>query len=149
MAGTGKGARVISFGEYFGPWADHEDVTDERRANAVRLLTACRLLETMARIDGVEFPVNPATDTGVSGQTYGGFRPQDCPQGASGSSHKEALAVDRYDPHGDIDAWCMLNAEAGGKLEQCGIYIEHPAATPGWSHWTLRRPGSGNRVFRP
>jgi hypothetical protein len=140
---------MISFEEYFGPWLGHEDATEERRANAVKLLTAVGLLERLAITDGVEFPDNPATGSGVSGQTYGGFRPQDCPQGAAHSSHKEALAVDRYDPHGDIDKWCVLNSEVGGKLEQCGIYIEHPADTPGWSHWTLRRPGSGNRVFHP
>lgn len=140
---------MISFEEYFGPWFDHPDATEERRANAVKLLTACRLLEVMALNDGCKFPTNPLTGSGVSGSKYGGFRPQYCPQGAPHSSHKEALAVDRYDPHGDIDAWCMLNAEVGGKLEQCGIYIEHPDDTKGWSHWTLRRPGSGNRVFKP
>lgn len=140
---------MISFDEYFGPWLNHPDATEERRTNAVKLLTACRLLEVMARNDGCEFPTNPVTMTGVSGQTYGGFRPQDCPQGAAHSSHKEALAVDRYDPHGDIDAWCMLNAEPGGKLEQCGIYIEHPDSTHGWSHWTIHAPGSGHRVFYP
>lgn len=140
---------MITFDQYFGPWISHKDATEERKVNAVRLLSCCKSLEAMALADGVQFPDNPATGSGVSGQTYGGFRPQDCPQGAPHSSHKEGLAVDRYDPHGDIDKWCMLNAGIGGKLEQCGIYIEHPDATPHWSHWTVRAPGSGNRVFHP
>lgn len=148
---------MISFSEYFGPWENHKDATDERKANAIRLLTACSCLERMALLDGVEFPEHSRSLSGlhwydtsdISGQGYGGFRPQDCPQGAQHSSHKEGLAVDRYDPHGDIDRWCLMNSEVGGKLEQCGIYIEHPGSTVGWSHWTVRRPGSGNRVFLP
>ena len=39
---------------------------------------------------GVSIPDNPATKNGVSGQTFGGFRPQDCPQGASNIRTKEA-----------------------------------------------------------
>jgi hypothetical protein len=140
---------MISFDQYFGPWLTHKDATDERQANAVRLLSAVGMLERLALLDGVEFPDNPATGSGVSGSTYGGFRPQDCPQGAKHSSHKEGLAVDRYDPHGDIDKWCMMNSGIGGKLEQCGIYIEHPKKTDKWSHWTVRVPGSGKRVFWP
>lgn len=113
------------------------------------MLHACAALEYFAERDGVEFPDNPKTLTGVSGETLGGFRPQNCDQGAAHSSHKEGFAVDRYDPEGLIDKWCMANSEVGGLLESCGIYIEHPDATHGWSHWTIRRPGSGNRVFRP
>lgn len=140
---------MITVEEYFGPWKDHPDATEERRQNAILLLHACSALEYFARRDGIEFPDNPHTGSGVSGKTYGGFRPQDCPQGAPQSSHKEGLAVDRYDPEDLIDKWCMAHSEAGGLLESCGIYIEHPSATPGWSHWSTRRPKSGKRVFYP
>lgn len=140
---------MITLDHYFGPWKDHKDATEERRQNAILLLHACAALQYFAERDGVEFLDNPHTGNNVSGKTYGGFRPQDCPQGAPASSHKQGQGVDRYDPEGLIDAWCMNNAEVGGLLETCGIYIENPDATPGWSHWTTRRPRSGNRVFRP
>ena len=137
---------MITFNEYFGPWLDHPDATDERKANAVRLLSCCDSLERLAMADGVAFPVNAATDSGVSGSEYGGFRPQSCPIGAPHSAHKEALAVDRYDPLGEIDTWCLNNLD---KLEQCGIYLEAPVSTKGWSHWTVRAPASGHQVFFP
>ena len=137
---------MITLQEYFGHWWDHNDATEERKANAERLLGLCEKLELMALADGVEFPINPTTGSGVSGSTYGGFRPQSCPIGAPSSSHKEGLAVDRYDPSGQIDEWCMAHQD---DLKECGIYIEHPKYTVGWSHWTIRPPKSGNRVFIP
>ena len=140
---------MITLDHYFGPWKDHKDATEERRQNAILLLHACAALQYFAERDGVEFLDNPHTGNNVSGKTYGGFRPQDCPQGAPSSSHKQGQGVDRYDPEGLIDAWCMNNSEVGGLLETCGIYIEAPISTPGWSHWTTRRPRSGNRVFYP
>lgn len=140
---------IITLDDYFGPWKDHEDATEERKQNARLLLHACAALQYFAERDGIEFLDNPHTCCNVSGKTFGGFRPQDCPIGAEHSSHKEGMAVDRYDPEGLIDAWCIKHSEVGGLLETCGIYIEHPEATPGWSHWTTRRPRSGNRVFRP
>ena len=140
---------MITLAEYFGPWKNHPDVTMQVDENAKSLMAACEKLEIFAVADGVEFPINPVTESGVSGEQYGGFRPQSCPQGAPHSAHKEGLAVDRYDPEGRIDAWCMGHSGVGGLLEQCGIYIEHPDTTPHWSHWTIRAPGSGHRVFYP
>ena len=137
---------MITLQQYVGIHAQSEDWNDERKENASKLLMACSRLEALARGDGVKFPENPATGSGISGQTFGGFRPQSCTQGAAKSSHKAALAVDRYDPQGSIDDWCMANLD---RLETCGIYIEHPSATPGWSHWTIKAPKSGNRVFYP
>ena len=137
---------MITIEQYFGPWIDDPDATDERKANAAKLLAACSDLEAKAIADGVPFDTNQKTGTGVSGETYGGFRPQACPIGAVHSSHKEGLAVDRYDPEGEIDAWCMAHQD---ELAACGIYIEHPDYTRGWSHWTIRAPGSGHRVFIP
>ena len=140
---------MITLQQYFGPWEDDADATPKRIQNARMLLHACSALQYFAERDGIEFLDNPHTGNNVSGKTYGGFRPQDCPQGAPASSHKQGQGVDRYDPEGLIDAWCIKNSEVGGLLETCGIYIEHPDATPGWSHWTTRRPRSGNRVFKP
>jgi len=137
---------MITTEQYVGKWIASPDWTIDRQLNAKRLLDACAKLEALAEADGVEFPVNPATQSGVSGKTYGGFRPQNCTQGAPKSSHKEGLAVDRYDPKSEIDNWCLHNFD---KLEVCGIYIEHPNYTMGWSHWTIRKPKSGNRAFNP
>ena len=98
------------------------------------------------RTAGVEFPDNPITHSGVSGETYGGFRPQSCPIGAPHSQHKEGSAVDRYDPLGEIDDWIMAHQEIARAY---GIYIEHPSATIHWSHWQNVAPKSGHTVFFP
>lgn len=140
---------MITLLQYLGVYEDHKDATPAILDNAVELLVAVGKLQLMAIEDGVEFPINPATNSQVSGSQNGGFRPQDCPIGALHSSHKQGLAVDIYDPQGLIDAWCMMHSGVGGKLEQCGIYIEHPSATKGWSHWTIKPPGSKKRVFYP
>lgn len=137
---------MITLEQYVGPHAHSSDWTGARQANAVSLLAACAALEGEMVADGVVFPVNPATGSGVSGQTFGGFRPQSCPQGAPDSSHKQGQGVDRYDPQGAIDAWCMAHQD---RLAYHGIYIEHPSVTAGWSHWSTRAPRSGNRVFYP
>jgi hypothetical protein len=137
---------MITLDQYFGKWINTADATREAKENAEVLLEAVNALKAIAESDGIEFPINPATGSCVSGQTYGGFRPQSCKQGAARSSHKQGLAVDIYDPQNDIDAWCMDNLD---KLEQCGIYIEHPSATNHWSHWTIKAPGSRKRVFYP
>ena len=137
---------MISIGEYFGPWLNHPDATRDRKQHAERLLDACARLESYAIADGVAFPLNPATGSGVSGKTYGGFRPQSCTQGSAHSNHKEGLAVDRFDPLGKIDAWCLANLD---KLAECCIWIESPDDTEHWSHWQCVPPGSGHRVFNP
>ena len=137
---------MITMEQYVGVHEHAPNWTAEVQLNAANLLIACAKLEEMAKADGVKFPDNPKTGNGVSGDTLGGFRPKVCSTGAGNSSHKEGKGVDRYDPLGHIDAWCMANQD---KLAECGIYIEHPSKTEGWSHWTTRRPNSGNRVFMP
>lgn len=137
---------MISVSDYFGPFVTHKDATPARHMNASKLLTSVNSLMLIAESEGVVFRTNPKTRSQISGEKYGGFRPQDCPIGAPLSSHKTGEGADLYDPENEIDDWCMANLD---KLEACGIYIEHPDATPGWSHWTTRAPKSGNRVFRP
>ena len=137
---------MITLDQYVGAHASSQDWTTERQTNAQVLLEACAALESDMVTAGVNFQTNSTTGTGVSGQTFGGFRPQDCPIGASDSAHKTGEAVDRYDPDGKIDDWLMLNQD---KLVQYGIYIEHPSSTPGWSHWSIRAPNSGHHVFYP
>jgi hypothetical protein len=138
---------MITYDDIVGPWEAHPDLTPLRAANIrQRLLPACWALERLMRADGIEFPLNPVTGASVSGETLGGFRPQDARQGAPRSNHKEGLAVDRYDPDSEIDAWCLSHPAA---LVTCGIWIEHPESTPGWAHWQCVPPKSGRRVFRP
>lgn len=137
---------MITYEDYVGVHKDSPDLTPKRKQNIADLLKACQQLELEMLACGIEFPTNPKTGSQVSGEVYGGFRPQDCPIGAHRSSHKMGLAVDRYDPLGEIDKWCM---EHQNRLNFYGIYIEHPSKTPTWSHWTIKSPKSGNRVFMP
>ena len=93
-------------------------------------------------------PICPHTGCYISGSPGGagdgGFRLPSSSTGASTSSHKEARAVDVWDPSGDLDAWA--NDE---RLTQYALYREHPDATKGWCHLTTRAPGSGRRTFQP
>ena len=95
---------------------------------------------------GLQFHINPNTNSIISGQQYGGFRPQSCPIGAPRSNHKQGLAVDIYDPDNKIDEWCLANLSV---LAEFGVWLEHPDATKGWCHLQVVPPRSGNRVFRP
>jgi hypothetical protein len=137
---------MITLADYVGKFANYPDWTLSRASNALRLLQACDKLEALMIADGIEFKTNPKTHTQVSGEKYGGFRPRDCPFGALHSSHKEGCAVDRYDPQNAIDNWLLLNEPV---LVDCGIYIEHPIATEGWSHWSIKPPASGHHIFMP
>ena len=137
---------MITFNQYVGTHRDCDDWTVERQLNAQKLLAACCALEAEMARGGVKFPDNPITKSGISGNTLGGFRPQACTVGAPNSNHKVGRAVDRYDPDGKIDAWCMAHQD---RLAAHGIWLEHPSATPGWSHWQSVGVRSGNRVFYP
>lgn len=138
---------MLTLDDITGPYREHPDLDDTIRDNIrTRLLPACWALEQLALADGIEFKTNPHTRTTVSGAGNGGFRPKDCPCGATFSNHKRGLAVDRYDPDGKIDAWCLAHLE---HLVAAGIWIEAPAATEHWSHWQCVAPKSGNRVFMP
>jgi hypothetical protein len=137
---------MITLKMYLGPHAGCPDLTPTRMENAVKLLAAVNALEVEMSRGGVNFADNPATRNGISGLTFGGFRPQNCPQGAPNSAHKEGNAVDRYDPDGKIDAWCLAHQD---RLAAAGIWLEHPSSTVGWSHWARVPPKSGNRVFYP
>lgn len=135
---------MITLEEYFGPWLDDKDATDERKANARTLLVAVNNLLDEAEADGVIVQINPATGSQVSGQTLGGFRPQSAAQGRPHSAHKEGRAVDVYDPQNKLEAWVTNE-----RLEAFDLYREAPESTPHWVHLTDRAPGSGKRTFNP
>lgn len=137
---------MITLEQYVGPYRFSRDWLPEYRANAQKLLYACELLNGYMESEGIKFPINPKTGTQVSGAGNGGFRPQSCPIGARRSNHKTGHAVDWYDPTGEIDEWCMRHQDV---LQAFGIWLEHPDATEGWSHWQDLPPNSGNRIFLP
>ena len=137
---------MISIQEYFGPYADHKDVTAEIRFDATALLDVVNdLLEAAAR-DGCELPTNPATDSQISGSGNGGFRPRDCKVGAANSKHKDGRAVDAYDPLRQFASWCLAHLD---ELKQRGLYLEDPRWTPSWAHLQNVPPGSGKVVYIP
>jgi hypothetical protein len=138
---------MITLAQYFGPHATCADRTPQTDVNATVLLGRVNaLIAEMQQRAGVVFLSNPATGTQISGQTLGGFRPLACTQGSLNSAHKQGQAVDLYDPYNQIDQWLLQNPDA---LVHHDLYIEHPAATNGWSHWGTRAPKSGKRVFYP
>jgi len=135
---------ILTLVDYFGRWINHPDATPERKANAMVLIDKVNRLLAKAFVSGIVLPVNPNTDCCVSGETFGGFRPQECPQGAPHSSHKEGAGVDIFDPKNALDDW--LTDEL---LEEFDLYREHPDDTKHWCHLTYRRPNSGHRTFKP
>ncbi len=66
--------------------------------------------------------------------------------GSKNSAHMSCEACDFSDQSGDLAKWCLHYQDV---LADCGLYMEHPDNTKGWVHLQTRRPGSGNRVFRP
>jgi len=112
--------------------------------------------------------VDPDTGTEISGKKNGsgdgGFRLKGSATSIDPvtgrerlTSHAEAKAVDDSDQGDAFDKWLdqfevpMPNGKPGGnsKLEEYGLYREHPSATPTWCHLTTRPPGSGKRTFMP
>lgn len=135
---------MILLDEYFGPWRHHADATDERVYNAGVLLIPVNDLLNEAFNAGVDLEINPNTKTHIAGATFGGFRPQSCPQGAPGSSHKQGRGVDIFDPVNALDNWIT-----DAILTRHGLYREAPLSTKGWCHLTDRAPHSGKRTFLP
>ena len=65
---------------------------------------------------------------------------------AMGSSHLYGCAVDIADPDGKLKAWCKANIN---KLIECGLWLENPEKTKGWTHLQSYCPKSMNRIFNP
>ncbi len=111
------------------------ELTRELRANA---------RETLRRVNRL------LRRAGLMRKVASGWRPaainDTVPGAAKGSKHLSCLAIDLEDRNGALDAWCMAHLET---LEQLGLWLEHPDATPGWCHLQILPPRSGNRVFYP
>lgn len=142
---------MIDIAEYFGPWRYTPDANPVVVANAEAFLPKVNALLARYEADtGNKVGCNPVTSNAmhsydeVSGDKFGGFRPQWCPQGAANSSHKTGRGVDVFDPDNAIDDWLT-----DAMLEEYGLYREDPSKTHTWCHLTDRAPGSGKRTFLP
>jgi hypothetical protein len=62
------------------------------------------------------------------------------------SKHLTCQAIDLSDLGDALDTWCLHNLCV---LEDLGLWLEHPDATPGWCHVQIVPPRSGRRVFMP
>ena len=134
----------LTIEQYFAGYPGDSGITQQMRDNAGVLLGLVNPLLDDAASAGFELPINPKTGSLVSGEHDGGWRPQNCPIGAPGSAHKQSMAVDIYDPDGDLDGWLDDIA-----LASYGLFREDPGSTRGWLHVTYRAPHSGKRTFFP
>lgn len=134
----------ITLEQYVGVHANSPDWTPARRANAEVLLERVNAALDELQGCGAPLSINPHTGNYISGRTFGGFRPQSCPQGRPGSSHKEGQGIDIADPDNILDD--HIDDEF---LTLHGLYREHPDDTDTWVHLTTRAPGSGRRTFKP
>lgn len=78
-----------------------------------------------------------------------GYRPPEVNKAAGGkpnSAHMTCEAIDIADVHGELKMWILANHLI---LEELDIYLEDFAACPTWVHIQVRKPASGNRIFKP
>ncbi len=112
-----------------------DELTDEKRSNAEETIDkANQLLERFGETRKVNSGWRPAS---INKSTVGA---------APKSKHMECLAIDLEDKDGSLDAWCLENLEV---LQEIGLWLESPDATPNWCHIQIVPPRSGNRVFKP
>lgn len=113
----------------------YAELTPELRANA---------RETVRRVNRL------LQRAGLARKVTSGWRPAavnaTVPGAATGSKHITCVAIDLEDRDGALDAWCMAHLDI---LEEIGLWLEHPDATPEWCHLQTMPPRSGNRVFEP
>lgn len=150
---------MITLSQYFSnPTTGELKPHTEQHEDAARDLLERReaLREDFRAATGRGIAVCPNTGSEISGSRNGagdgGFRVHNAATGSPGSSHKEARGVDDYDPGDELDHWLDQFEDAHGgnaKLDEHGLYREHPDATPGWCHLTTRAPRSGRRTFTP
>lgn len=125
--------RLISREEILGKYPV-SDITPLMEVNLSKLLDA---LNKFRGLYGKPMTVNSGLRTPEHNAKVGG---------SPKSSHLSGEACDFRDPDGELDNYCMTHQDI---LEQCGLYLEHPDSTLGWTHLQIRRPGSGSRVFKP
>jgi hypothetical protein len=128
---------MITLAQYFmGRERSHADELSETlRGNAEHIVERVNALIASA---------------GMVCEVSSGWRPHainaGIPNASPRSRHMSCEAIDLADPDGSIDAWCLAHLPV---LEALGLWLEHPAATPGWCHLQTVPPASGRRVFEP
>lgn len=122
------------------------ELTDQKRNNAAKIVSRINLLIAMFEAAGIELEARPDSKSPVSS----GWRPSKINLTTSGaapkSKHMTCEAIDLYDPEGAIDQWALDNPMV---LAEIGLWQEHPSATKGWAHFQIVPPRSGNRMFYP
>ncbi len=116
----------------------------EQTKNATLLINRVGVMLSEAEKAGVKVPVNKRTKSIIAGDGNGGFRLESCQVGAKDSAHKQGMAVDLYDPFGDLDGWLD-----DIKLFKFDLYREAPGSTGTWCHLQTRKTKSGKRTFFP
>ncbi len=144
---------MITLQQYFGA----KEHTDAHAAAALVFLEKVEnLFYEFSEATGKPWSVDPDTGSCISGSRGGsgdgGFRLPTATTGSEHSSHKQARGVDVYDPDNAFDNWISTFdgvSGANSKLQEHGLYREHPDATPTWVHLTDRAPFSERRTFKP
>lgn len=120
------------------------ELTEEIQTNAkVTVLRANMLLDRF-------YAANPkaAQNRGCNS----GWRPPEVNarthNAAKKSNHMIGRAIDIGDDDEQLDKW-LMTAEGQKALEEIGLWMEQPSATPRWAHVQIVPPGSGHRVFFP
>jgi len=112
-----------------------DELTDEKRSNAEEMVDkANELLTRFGETRKVNSGWRPAS---INNATVGA---------AKKSKHMTCEAIDLEDKDGSLDAWCLENLDV---LQEIGLWLESPDATPNWCHIQIVPPRSGNRVFKP
>lgn len=151
---------MITQDEYFSD--GHGGLKEHRPEHvdaATDLLSKVEALEVdyLASNEGATRDICPNTGSEISGSHAGngdgGFRLSTTTITATpNSKHRIAHAVDKYDPANERDAWLDTFEDGKGgnsKLEEYGLYREHPSKTEKWCHLQDMPPGSGRRTFYP
>lgn len=120
-----------------------DDLSDEIRANAKT--TVERANKLLARYIASTGDDRPRRVTS-------GWRPPSVNEKVSGaakrSNHMVGRAIDIADASRALKRWLVTPAGQVALIE-CGLWMEHPDATPTWVHVQIVPPRSGSRVFRP
>jgi hypothetical protein len=129
----------ITLDDYFGRHSSTWKPSDEVRANALDLLSKVNAMLTDMDLEEAR---EPKVNSGWRPQAYNAM----IPSAAVNSKHITGQAIDLYDPDGALDDFLMAHPQ---RLIDHGLWMEHPAATKGWTHVQSIPPRSGNRVFFP
>lgn len=112
-----------------------EELSDEFKANLADLLVKLNKFRA---------------EYGIPMIVSSGYRPasmnENTPGASKKSAHMTCQACDFKDVDGKLKEFIAKDPEI---LERCDLYMEHPDSTLTWVHLSNRRPGSGNRIFKP